>query len=149
MFNTLQYELGLPACAEPYKPWAHQFPLDMHQNNFTQVFNCAWNSTSGVPSCNKPNETHATGGHLFSNFAGDVETLGLRNWSGFDFVPGNNSKLVNAGAIVPPFTDGYVGAAPDIGAYELGGLEWTAGVSWAAPTDLDGALARRRVSWGN
>ena len=32
-----------------------------------------------------------------------------------------------AGAVVPPFTDGFVGDAPDIGAYEHGAPRWVAG----------------------
>ncbi len=30
-------------------------------------------------------------------------------------------------------TDGFVGTAPDIGAYELGGAYWTAGAAWTVP----------------
>ena len=44
-----------------------------------------------------------------------------------DFRPAGDSPLVDAGAVVPPWTDGYVGARPDIGAYEKGGDFWQAG----------------------
>ena len=30
--------------------------------------------------------------------------------------------------VIPGFTDGYIGSAPDLGAYEFGGLAWNAGV---------------------
>jgi hypothetical protein len=43
-----------------------------------------------------------------------------------------DSPLVDAGAVVPPYTDGFVGAAPDIGAYELGGEHWQAGCTGLA-----------------
>ena len=46
-----------------------------------------------------------------------------------------NSPLVDAGVSVPPYTDGHVGAAPDIGAYERGGDRWVAGC-----VGLDGCM---------
>ena len=39
----------------------------------------------------------------------------------------SGSPGINAGTVVPGITDGYVGSAPDIGAYELGGEEWVPG----------------------
>ena len=53
--------------------------------------------------------------------------LMLQDPLNFNFVPKQNSKLVDSGAIVPPYTDGYVGSAPDIGAYEYGGFKWVPG----------------------
>lgn len=46
-----------------------------------------------------------------------------------------NSPLIDAGVLVPPYTDGHVGAAPDIGAYERGGVKWVAGCA-----GLDGCM---------
>ena len=37
------------------------------------------------------------------------------------------SSAVDYGIVIPGFTDGYSGAAPDAGAYEYGGIAWTAG----------------------
>jgi hypothetical protein len=37
-----------------------------------------------------------------------------------DFRPRPGSDLVDAGKIIPGYTDGYIGQAPDIGAYEFG-----------------------------
>ncbi|MEI8289429.1 MAG: right-handed parallel beta-helix repeat-containing protein [Verrucomicrobiota bacterium] len=37
------------------------------------------------------------------------------------------SPCINSGAVIPGITDGYVGSAPDIGAYEYGGAYWKPG----------------------
>lgn len=39
----------------------------------------------------------------------------------------SNSPAINAGQKLPPYTDGYKGDAPDIGAYERGNSPWSAG----------------------
>ena len=38
-------------------------------------------------------------------------------------------ELIDAGVIIPGITDGYLGSAPEIGAYEVGD-SWTAGATW-------------------
>ncbi len=38
-----------------------------------------------------------------------------------------NSPAIDYGTIIPGITDNYVGAAPDAGAYEYGGEDWTPG----------------------
>ncbi|MDI6451626.1 right-handed parallel beta-helix repeat-containing protein [Anaerobaca lacustris] len=38
-----------------------------------------------------------------------------------------DSPAIDRGAVIPCVTDGYVGSAPDIGAYEYGGEEWVTG----------------------
>ena len=43
----------------------------------------------------------------------------------------SRSPAVNAGKVIPGYTDGYVGAAPDIGAFPCGKPAWTAGASAA------------------
>jgi len=45
-----------------------------------------------------------------------------------DFRLADGSDPVDAGTVLPGYTDGFTGAAPDIGAYELG-QNWTAGTS--------------------
>ncbi len=44
--------------------------------------------------------------------------------------PEADSKAVDAGVVIPGFTDGFKGKAPDLGAYEAGGPRWTAGADW-------------------
>ena len=48
----------------------------------------------------------------------------------FDFRPGADSPLVDTGKNIPGVTDGFKGAAPDIGAYEYGGENWKPGITW-------------------
>ena len=48
----------------------------------------------------------------------------------YDFRPNPDSELIDAGLHVEGITDGYVGNAPDLGAYEYGGENWTPGVTW-------------------
>ncbi|MCY2996247.1 MAG: carbohydrate-binding protein [Planctomycetota bacterium] len=43
----------------------------------------------------------------------------------------SGSRAKDAGRMIPPYTDGYVGSAPDIGAFEYGATPWTAGASAA------------------
>ena len=47
-----------------------------------------------------------------------------------DFTPIDSAtELIDAGVVIPGITDGYLGNAPDIGAYEVGD-SWTAGATW-------------------
>lgn len=47
-----------------------------------------------------------------------------------DGVPTADSAALDAGIEIPGVTDGYVGAAPDLGAYERGAERWVAGADW-------------------
>ena len=47
-----------------------------------------------------------------------------------NFRPHPDSALVDAGLVIDGITDGYVGSAPDIGAYEYGGEYWVPGITW-------------------
>lgn len=63
-----------------------------------------------------------------------------------NFMPKSGSVLIDAGIEIPNFTDGFVGSKPDVGAYEFGGTQWTAGAeivgfcssTWYEDTDDDG-----------
>ena len=44
----------------------------------------------------------------------------LRDVYNFDFRPKAGSSLIDQGKHIPGYTDGYIGSAPDIGAYEYG-----------------------------
>jgi hypothetical protein len=55
------------------------------------------------------------------------------NPTGKDFRLGAGSPCINAGVVISGITDGYVGSAPDIGAYESGCVNWQPGVQSASP----------------
>jgi hypothetical protein len=44
--------------------------------------------------------------------------------------PTPTSRAIDAGVVIPGITDGYVGAAPDIGCFEVGTEPWRAGADW-------------------
>ena len=46
---------------------------------------------------------------------------------GLQFRLASNSPAVDAGRVIAGYTDGHVGSAPDVGAYEYGGEAWIAG----------------------
>ena len=47
-----------------------------------------------------------------------------------NFTPKSSAiELIDSGVVIPGITDGYLGSAPEIGAYELGD-SWTAGATW-------------------
>jgi hypothetical protein len=48
----------------------------------------------------------------------------------FHLKPG--SPGIDKGLVIPPYTNGYIGSTPDIGAYESGGQNWTAGANSSA-----------------
>ncbi len=50
-----------------------------------------------------------------------------------DAFPTAASKAIDAGIPVPGVTDGFQGAAPDLGAYEFRGPRWKPGADWSDP----------------
>jgi hypothetical protein len=63
----------------------------------------------------------AKGSLLEANAAGAVDA---------DGVPTADSKAVGAGIVIAGITDGYHGAAPDLGAYQRGDVLWRPGADW-------------------
>lgn len=66
------------------------------------------------------------------------------------------SPAIDAGKVLPPYTDGYVGSAPDIGAYEYGSSGWTAGSTLdkgvePIPSILDDSRSDGKITfnWGS
>jgi hypothetical protein len=47
-----------------------------------------------------------------------------------DFQLRSGTDAIDYGIRISPYTDGFVGNAPDVGAYEYGGETWTAGIDW-------------------
>jgi hypothetical protein len=84
-----------------------------------KIFNNLANQTIGGagPASSQTNNLVVGGG-----FVGKPDNPA----SGLDFMLASNSPAINAGVVVPGVTDGAVGA-PDLGAYEYGGVAWKAG----------------------
>jgi hypothetical protein len=61
-----------------------------------------------------------------SNLLSNIDPLFVQPAS-FDFGLQANSPALNAGTVVPGITDGFIGSAPDIGAFERGLVPWQAG----------------------
>ncbi len=55
----------------------------------------------------------------------------------------SDSPARDAGAVIPGVTDGYVGSAPDIGAYEYGGTDWVPGYT---PPEKRSGPAEKQVA---
>jgi len=142
LFSSSVTDFDSPSCPEPSKPWGpHRQPSLPHQNNETQVFNSAFLSAASLSGCEK-NYTGPPGGN-FSHIA----KLSLQQMQlegpyppAFNFTPMAGSPLVDAGEVYAPYTDGFVGSAPDVGAYERGGEAWVAGCrvsQWGAWREWD------------
>lgn len=58
----------------------------------------------------------------------------LRDPDNFDFRPKSGSELIDRGMVVAGVTDGYMGDAPDIGAYEFGDVNY-----WIPGRQMSGA----------
>lgn len=56
-----------------------------------------------------------------------MAVLPLRDPADLDFRLAPNASALDSGLVIPGITDGYLGQAPDVGAYELGGVWWKAG----------------------
>ncbi|MCK4959212.1 MAG: DNRLRE domain-containing protein, partial [Planctomycetes bacterium] len=59
-------------------------------------------------------------GYLHDRMTGDTADKQVRDAENWDFRPAVGSDLIDAGIEFEPITNGYLGQAPDIGAYEYG-----------------------------
>ncbi len=122
---------------------------DLVYNN--TLFNCADVDTYTYDSWPNGNPTpgfwtNDVDGFQASNnlFLAGLPAGQLVDWTSdnFNLLPG--APAIDAGVVIPGFTDGYLGKAPDLGAYELGGLSWGAGVNssptLAVTTNGDGSI---------
>ena len=96
---------------------------------------------------------------IYNNYSSIKEFLGtdlqnniinanspFANVDAADFMPKPGAVLIDAGREISGITDGFLGAKPDVGAYEYGGLHWTAGANiiglcsttWYEDIDGDG-----------
>ena len=80
-------------------------------------------------------------------FLGSSPQTQLVNWTTDDFRLQTNAPAIDAGIVIPDVTDDYVGSAPDLGAYEFGGLIWKPGVDgWVQPVLTIAKLGGRDVT---
>lgn len=80
------------------------------------LVNEAWKTTDSTQFVQGP-----LGPELHHNAPGAVDQ---------DAVPVAGSAAIDAGVELAGITAGYQGLAPDLGAYEFGGVKWTAGADW-------------------
>lgn len=107
-----------------------QTNTEVRNNIFTAAFNLATTNPAEVSFSN--------------NLTNTVNPL-FASTNALDFRVQSNSPAVNAGIIISPYTDGYSGVAPDVGAFEFGQTPWSAGSTLAAvppagPTELVAAV---------
>ncbi len=75
---------------------------------------------------NSTNTYFGTNATMANNLSPTVDPLFVNATEGnFQLLPG--SPAINSGAVLSPYTDGYLGTAPDLGAFEFGATPWTAG----------------------
>jgi hypothetical protein len=77
-------------------------------------------------------------------------TLPLKDPANLDFRPVAGSAAIDSGAVIPGITDGYLGRAPDVGAYKYGGIWWKAGawsVDDSSSTGIRSTASTRQVPW--
>ena len=114
-------------------------PIAGHANSI--IHNNAGDKNSAIPVSNPENGTNNSMSKQGRN--GSTMESELRDIDNYDFRPKQGSIFIDAGKHLPGFTDGFVGAAPDIGAYEYGDDHyWIPGYQTAkakTPIPADGA----------
>ena len=107
---------------EPYKAWRMDAPLFSVQNAHSLVFNNLTGLIRAEFRKSTPLVNSSSVIHNELNYS-----PALRDSQNLDFRPRADSSLVNAGVAMPGITDHFEGQAPDIGAYEHGGIFWKPG----------------------
>jgi len=141
--TTPGHYINLHVVPEPKKWWRKQHPLLEVQNAHSTLFNNAALTITG----NNRGAPFPAGKNVSHNY--QERDLRLADPARLDFRPRADSPLVDAGREVPGITDGFVGKAPDIGAYEFGGERWVPGYRnavWVLPGgDPSGTMHRAGV----
>jgi hypothetical protein len=137
--------LNIQTWPEPRKlEYRKQWPLLKAQNTRTPIVN---NLACTITDFRSLKEYNVAFPPSDPRMANNMITLNikplLQDPDNYDFRPKAGSPLVDAGKTIPGITDGFVGKAPDIGAYELGGPLWKPGhqnTLWVSEPDADGAF---------
>ena len=92
------------------------------------------NNVAGKIANHRSNDVEIDFGTYSNNWNGYKESASitsvLTDTSQKDFSPKSGSAIIDAGAVISGITDGYQGSAPDMGAFESGNVNWTAGHGW-------------------
>jgi autotransporter-associated beta strand protein len=119
--------------------WSNSGPnsrsMDQWANGFTFTNVPVWNTLANQ---NTYRSTDLSNTCTLSLTADPFEDFANQN-----FTPKVGTCPVDAGMVITGYTDGYVGSAPDIGAYERGATPWIAGTDWS----LDAALNADDGTW--
>ncbi len=91
-------------------------------NGFPQSDNRVYNNYSNNPGW------HIAPGFEYKNNIINAKSPFV-NANGLNFMPLANGAVVDAGLTISGFDKKFKGKKPDIGAYELGGTRWTAGIN--------------------
>ncbi len=109
-------------------------------NGREQKNNRIWNNYS-----NKPDWLRGSAYDLKNNVIAAVSPF--EDASNQNFMPISSGGLVDQAIVITDFDKEFVGGSPDIGAYERGGVRWTAGVD-AIIDDMD-LLGVETVDFGD
>lgn len=101
--------------------WGSNFQSDMYGD---RIFNNIFTTPFKLPG------THIEG----NNITAETNPL-FEDSTAYNFRLQSSSPAIDAGVAIAGITDGYVGVAPDIGAYEYGGIDWLAGHNFSSPPD--------------
>ena len=126
-------------------------PTDAMQVYNNTLFNCddiGSNTYNAWPD-NIPQYWQAAGYGNINNrvlannlFLGTSPSSQLVNYADKDFRLKAGAAAIDAGVKVSPYTDGYLGQAPDKGAYEYGAVRWTAGHAGTGPAGVEDPSVR-------
>jgi hypothetical protein len=86
-----------------------------------------WADGSDIQTYNNLHVSNAMGSDLQNNKTAESGDFVNASAGNFQLQPG--SSAIDAGRVIAGITDGYVGSAPDIGAFEQGKTPWTAGAN--------------------
>lgn len=110
--------------------WEVEQAMGIWLNGYVQENNKVWNNYTSIGGWE--------GQDIQSNIINRANSF--EDISQHDFRPKAGSFLIDKGISIDGITDGYIGAAPDIGAYEFGGEFWVAGVQDNVLTSIDEPL---------
>ena len=123
-----QMDILIETNSEPVKIWAVRWPQLLMQNQWTEIAN---NASRNITSNHSPNAQRPDSAYVHHNFRNQDARALLKDPKHFDFRPADGSPLIDTGVVLPSYTDGFKGSAPDLGAYESSGENWKPGADWS------------------